>query len=545
MLGIRLENDWTMIAKRGMSQEVDNEKQEGAKEPESRSWMKVKRETKKSEAKRTQEKKEIKDEDEAPAEAFSETPEEYERKKQRRKLQHERKSILERINPLNIFSRKKDKETSDKTKTQSESRSTQFSLRRGEPPRPEEGVLTHVPADKSRILNILQNECDIYPDVVFQLFPDPRTEDILAESEELTGTEIHWDDEVTSATVQKIAKDEEPDALSSDEQTKLSADETKVIDAGTEGNDSIALAKVKTTKLMVKESDVAEQRAAIARGEKPKPLSPTLRRAIQTSGLTAMLKDQTENEKRDLSSFSPFKTADILTPEQVSELYEIEKVKPKRKSAGMLMKNAELYQTPDASTAHPVWSVSPDTVYEVVQLLKQHGFKSDQPRNIWPYNEFQAVDAQENTQSVQTDNTGSTEEGVATPTTDALQKTSGLSPTPDKFNDFFLLFVRFPEILTMELNDIRRKIHQLETFQIADMRTLILRDPRVLRRPAHHVRHLLETLDNYSVTNFQQIVDAAPHFLASTSTKELLRRLKFIDVIYTYTYMYMYIYIFF
>jgi hypothetical protein len=81
----------------------------------------------------------------------------------------------------------------------------------------------------------------------------------------------------------------------------------------------------------------------------------------------------------------------------------------------------------------------------------------------------------------------------------------------------------------MELNDIRRKIHVLESFEISDVREVILRDPRILRRPAHHIRKVMEILDDWYVTNTEEIITNCPHFLASTSKMELCRRLKWID----------------
>jgi len=105
---------------------------------------------------------------------------------------------------------------------------------------------------------------------------------------------------------------------------------------------------------------------------------------------------------------------------------------------------------------------------------------------------------------------------------------NGLNPLPDSFNDFYLLFARFPEILSMELSDIRRKLHVLEQFQIDDIRILLLKDPRILRRPSHHIRWLLEVFDDYFVDDFTQIIELSPYFLASTSKKEMLNRLIFI-----------------
>ena len=105
---------------------------------------------------------------------------------------------------------------------------------------------------------------------------------------------------------------------------------------------------------------------------------------------------------------------------------------------------------------------------------------------------------------------------------------SGLNPLPDAFNDFYLLFARFPEILSMELSDIRRKLHVLEQFQIDDIRILLLKDPRILRRPSHHIRWLLEVFDDYFVDDFAQIIELSPYFLASTSKKEMLNRLVFV-----------------
>ena len=80
----------------------------------------------------------------------------------------------------------------------------------------------------------------------------------------------------------------------------------------------------------------------------------------------------------------------------------------------------------------------------------------------------------------------------------------------------------------MEIGDIRRKLHVLDSFQIDDIRILMLKDPRILRRPSHHIRWLLEVFDDYFIDDFSQIIELSPHFLASTSKKEMLRRLVFI-----------------
>ena len=47
-------------------------------------------------------------------------------------------------------------------------------------PSPEQGVMTFIPKHKAQILHILQEECNIFPDEVFPLFPDHKTEGILA-----------------------------------------------------------------------------------------------------------------------------------------------------------------------------------------------------------------------------------------------------------------------------------------------------------------------------------------------------------------------------
>lgn len=47
-------------------------------------------------------------------------------------------------------------------------------------PSPDQGVMTFIPKHKAQILHILQEECNIFPDEVFPLFPDNKTEEILA-----------------------------------------------------------------------------------------------------------------------------------------------------------------------------------------------------------------------------------------------------------------------------------------------------------------------------------------------------------------------------
>ena len=74
--------------------------------------------------------------------------------------------------------KKSDDDDSSKTKIQKEkmpSRPGKRSL-----PSPEQGVMTFIPKHKAQILHILQEECNIFPDEVFPLFPDHKTEEILA-----------------------------------------------------------------------------------------------------------------------------------------------------------------------------------------------------------------------------------------------------------------------------------------------------------------------------------------------------------------------------
>jgi len=152
------------------------------------------------------------------------------------------------------------------------------------------------------------------------------------------------------------------------------------------------------------------------------------------------------------------------------------------------------------------------------------GFKTNQGSVVWPYTEF--------LQQAGGEDEGKTIEGHDSLDSDSkelvVQEGSGLNPQPDMFNDFYLLFARFPEILSMEIGDIRRKLHVLDSFQIDDIRILLLKDPRILRRPSHHIRWLLEVFDDYFIDDFSQIIELSPHFLASTSKKEMLRRLIFI-----------------
>ena len=80
--------------------------------------------------------------------------------------------------PMSFFKRRKAK--TDDSKASQKKREAK-PLRPGKTPlpAPEEGVMQHIPRDKAQILHILQNECELYPDEVFPLFPDHKVEDVL------------------------------------------------------------------------------------------------------------------------------------------------------------------------------------------------------------------------------------------------------------------------------------------------------------------------------------------------------------------------------
>jgi len=225
-------------------------------------------------------------------------------------------------------------------------------------------------------------------------------------------------------------------------------------------------------------------------------------------------------------ALNPYKYRRILTPQQVKDLYSDEDTgRRKRSEEGGGGDDDALMEY--SSHSHEVWEQEPDNVYEIINLLREIGFKTNQSASVWPYTEFMQQSGDEN-EDKQIEGEGDDDSMNEGKELVVMESGSGLNPQPDTFNDFYLLFARFPEILSMEIGDIRRKLHVLDSFQIDDIRILMLKDPRILRRPSHHIRWLLEVFDDYFIDDFSQIIELCPHFLASTSKKEMLRRLVFI-----------------
>eukprot|EP01084_Bolivina_argentea_P290815 499666_1 len=244
--------------------------------------------------------------------------------------------------------------------------------------------------------------------------------------------------------------------------------------------------------------------------DKPKTTASKLRDKKKAG----IMKDSERGRYRELAVMNPYKHRYIMTPQQIRELYEDEM------DVINGVKDDDLDED-NINSAHDIWTQEPDNVYEIINVLRESGFKTNQTSGIWPYTEFMKNDGEINNENIGRENDISTSAVV-------IHTASGLNPVPDTFNDFYLLFARFPEILSMEVNDIRRKLHVLEQFQIDDIRILLLRDPRILRRPSHHIRWLLEIFDDYFIDDFSSIIELSPHFMACTSKKEMIKRLCFI-----------------
>ena len=405
--------------------------------------------------------------------------------------------------PFSIFKKSSKDTPTDKT---SKSKIKKSSIDRPDKkglPSPDEGIMTYIPKHKSEILNILQEECQIYPDEVFPLFPDPKTETILAAAQITEGD---------SKPLQFV--DDNIDAKVFISEDMVERDVKSVEDTS---GDDIGMIEGKSDELMVVDKDLVKIGSKKIKIEDylednyTKKLTPTQKRNLKITGMNVDLR----GDQRDLDPFGPFKTTKVLTPDEVLELSQ-------RKDD-----DGEIMVSDKDTNSHAIWSQEPDNIYEIIQVLSEAGFKADQTNDVWPYTEFNRGDDSDfgySNEYVNRDDNGNTNESTQTD----IVKLSALNPVPDKFNDFYLLFSRYPEILTMELNDLRRKISTLNEFDINDIRTILIKDPRILRRPSHHIRLMLELLDDYYVDNYEEIVEFSPYFLSSTSKNELKKRINFI-----------------
>lgn len=78
---------------------------------------------------------------------------------------------------------KEKKEAKQREKEMKEQAALEESSKITMKPLPEEGVLTHIPREKAQILHILQEECDLTPEEVFPLYPDPKIQETLEQYE--------------------------------------------------------------------------------------------------------------------------------------------------------------------------------------------------------------------------------------------------------------------------------------------------------------------------------------------------------------------------
>ena len=97
--------------------------------------------------------------------------------------------------------------------------------------------------------------------------------------------------------------------------------------------------------------------------------------------------------QRQVDSWVTFRETKILTPDHVSLLYKQREEKHSRRMNALLRQElvARRKKESKAGTMHAVWKQDPDNVYEIVQLLTEHGFKSDQTNTVWPYTEFERL----------------------------------------------------------------------------------------------------------------------------------------------------------
>lgn len=339
-------------------------------------------------------------------------------------------------------------EDSSRTRTSSGPKT----VRAGKTPLPsaEEGVMQHIPREKAQILHILQNECDLYPDEVFPLFPDHKVEDILIEYQEKGDVSIEYEPltkalpgssrpEHQQAMIDATRTSEQDimdKSLESDEKEAKYLDESTVDEqedaedgeldettTTTTTTGKIALGKIETAKIPASEAidgsekegdgdkEIAkldDEESDISKGTEEeddktsimRPLTASQKRQQRVSQITGDTRHQ-----RELDPFVTFRETKILTPDEVALLHLKEKQTPRQKKRRMTLsqhseatlirlKNGMLVEkTKDDSgtKVHEVWNQDPDNVYEIIQLLTEHGFKSDQNNNIWPYSEFERM----------------------------------------------------------------------------------------------------------------------------------------------------------
>ena len=84
---------------------------------------------------------------------------------------------------------------------------------------------------------------------------------------------------------------------------------------------------------------------------------------------------------RELIDVNPFRWRRILTPQQIKELYDDDDdaIDKDKKS----MDDDDLIKY-DKMGTHEIWKQDPDNVYEIIQLLRELGFKSNQNSTVWP-----------------------------------------------------------------------------------------------------------------------------------------------------------------
>jgi len=136
--------------------------------------------------------------------------------------------------------------------------------------------------------------------------------------------------------------------------------------------------------------DVAQTTIAEIMADKPKTTASRLREQ-KVSGI---VKDE-RGKFREMSYWNPYKYRRIMTPRQIQELYEDDVstgdvvLEPRKREKHTLEMDEE--QIAKLKHSHEVWSQDPDNVYEVILLLRELGFKTNQDSSVWPYTEFAGV----------------------------------------------------------------------------------------------------------------------------------------------------------
>ena len=268
---------------------------------------------------------------------------------------------------------------------------------------------------------------------------DQTKQQLLAGQTDLSDGE-ESDDEKRDRMIEDGAEEEEEQLLLAEDQRSVDVD-------GSDGDSLVTQGRTPLAKV-----DIAQMSVAEMMSDKPRTRASKLRHQ-RASGIAV---DDERDKFREIVTLNPYKYRRILTPQQVKELYSDDDGKRKRSGGGGDVDD-ELVEFTGSS--HAVWQQEPDNVYEIINLLREIGLKTNQSSAVWPYTEFmqQPGGGGADDEATSIVDGGGGDDGADSKELAVLGAGNGLNPQPDTFNDCYLLFARFPEILSTEIDDIRRK----------------------------------------------------------------------------------------